>query len=90
MVQKDRKGKPMGISSASGAQSLAVVACNIGKQSRLVNAQVVQNAVETAWALPIAANPRRYHDLIIPTRSLVIAALAARILVMQFIWQALF
>ncbi|MDA0341954.1 MAG: hypothetical protein O3B74_10200 [Proteobacteria bacterium] len=38
----------MAVSSASGAQSLAVVAFNISKQSQLVNAQVVQNAVETA------------------------------------------
>ena len=38
----------MAVSSASGAQSVVVVACNIAKRSQLVNAQVVQNAMETA------------------------------------------
>ncbi len=48
MVQKDRKGTKMAVSSTGAAQSLAVVALNVTKQSQAVNAQVVQSAVETA------------------------------------------
>jgi hypothetical protein len=48
LVQKDRKGKKMAVSSTGAAQSLAVVALNVTKQSQAVNAQVVQSAVETA------------------------------------------
>ena len=39
---------PMAVSSAGAAQSLAVVALNVAKQSQAANAQVVQSAVETA------------------------------------------
>jgi hypothetical protein len=38
----------MAVSSAGAAQSLAVVALNVTKQSQAVKAQVVQSAVETA------------------------------------------
>jgi hypothetical protein len=38
----------MAVSSASGAQSQANVAFNITKKSQLVNAQAMQNALETA------------------------------------------
>ncbi len=38
----------MAVSSTGAAQSLAVVALNVTKQSQAVNAQVVQSAVETA------------------------------------------
>ena len=44
----------MAISSATAAQSLAVVALNTAKQSQVVNAQVVQSAVETAKTIATA------------------------------------
>jgi hypothetical protein len=43
--------QPMAVSSAGAAQSLAVVALNVTKQSQAVNAQVVQSAVETALVI---------------------------------------